>query len=143
MKDLIEKLQSAKEGSRELDAWIHWQAQPPSDVQFVTDEVAAWVDQYGGDPSAVIVGRLSLFADYAPHYTTSLDAALMLVPEGWFVQLFGNRGKGSASVQSHFVSKDDERKMEKRGEKVLHFASFHETAWPLALCIAALKARAQ
>ena len=58
--DLIARLESAPEGSRELDKaiWLH-----------ITD--APYVD-FRADT-----------ADWLPHYTTSLDAALELVPEGW------------------------------------------------------------
>ena len=52
--DLIERLEAAEKGSRELDEDI--------------GELMGWV-------RGVNIGR-------SPHYTSSIDAALMLVPEG-------------------------------------------------------------
>jgi hypothetical protein len=93
--ELIARLEAAAEGSRELDAAIA-------------------VAVFGGgshDPGT------------APHFTTSLDAALTLVPEGrgWLMRSVG--GRGFAAISN-------------AGE-----ASQAKTP-ALALCIAALKARA-
>ena len=60
MKDLIAKLKAATEGSRELDASIHLTLNLPR-------------QPHGGK--------------YYPPYTTSLDAALTLVPEGWWCSI--------------------------------------------------------
>jgi hypothetical protein len=59
MKDLIAKLEAATEGSRELDAEING--------ALFGKRLARPVDVAGGPPQ----------------YTTSLDAALSLVPEGY------------------------------------------------------------
>lgn len=100
MKDLIAKLESATEGSRELDRAIH------SHIRGVEEFLlSTW-----------------------PAYTTSLDAALTLVPEGWH----WNVGDvGLAWVGTH----------ESATKIVRHDGDAHTPA--LALCIAALKARAK
>ena len=67
MTDLIERLEAATEGSRELDL-ICWDA--PEGLQ----DIGCYED-----PAA---GCLDGDIYYAPHYTTSIDAALTLVPEG-------------------------------------------------------------
>lgn len=73
---LIAKLEASAEGSRELDA-----------------EIAVWrMKQEGGDcwvdsdPGFVRIpgcGSVSSTSVRARHYTTSIDAALSLVPAGW------------------------------------------------------------
>lgn len=64
---LIEKLEQAKEGSRELDA-----------------EIAKLVGTEHGPREVVRVESRSIdsYPEVAPHYTESLDAALTLVPKG-------------------------------------------------------------
>jgi hypothetical protein len=81
MTDLIERLKAATEGSRELDAQI-WGAVNGNGSPIVT------VSEYepprlfcNPRPDIEWVGY-DLY-NVAPAYTTSLDAALSLVPEGW------------------------------------------------------------
>ena len=59
MKDLLSRLEQALEGSRDLDRDIHEQLTDP-------ETVAPFPSRW----------------DAIPHYTTSIDAALTLVPEG-------------------------------------------------------------
>ena len=88
---LITKLEQASEGSRELDAAI-WETQgyvrkksrkwhiPTTPEKIYVDtwrtpsgkEIAPFYEDGGIDPD-----------DIPPHFTTSLDCALTLVPEGW------------------------------------------------------------
>ena len=69
MKDLIAKLEAAPEGSRELDDAI---------FEVVTGKSAYQMSVAFGDIEAPLRRMTGL-----PHYTTSLDAALTLAPEGW------------------------------------------------------------
>lgn len=61
MTDLIKRLEEATEGSRELDV-----------------EVAKSIKFFDGTRASY-----TLNVNLIPHYTTSIDAALTLVPEGW------------------------------------------------------------
>lgn len=88
---LIAKLEGASEGSRELDGLI-WQALNP-DLLFMVDsgdvrppkrparyepfgslDIASWTPE---------LRRYAADAMGAPKLTSSLDAAMTLVPEGW------------------------------------------------------------
>jgi len=78
MDDLVKALEQATEGSRELDADVckvaFWQSHG---YYGETDEHGEWFlysHRTGGNPTP---------KERLPHYTTSLDAALTLVPEGW------------------------------------------------------------
>jgi hypothetical protein len=97
LSELIAKLEEAEEGSRELDCEIY---------------VAL------GNPLLRAVGK-------APRYSSSLDAALTLVPEGSYakLQIGRNHAKGWAWVELRDVE------------------AVARSTPALALCIAALKAR--
>lgn len=127
MTDLIARLESAPEGSRGLDAEIALHLYPRIST-YESDEVRGsghWVSpDYG--------------AIYAENYTTSLDAALTLVPEGqeiwWEVRqmcslsspMKGGEGIFSARVGLNYGADG-------------YLGRSDNPA--LALCIAALKAR--
>lgn len=107
---LIERLQEATEGSREFDVEIG---------EFLDIE-PSWYDSYGyGDP-----------AKDAPrehaHYSTSIDAALTLVPEGWQGSMDIGMSQGKFEAQLWL---DNIREV---------FGHAHTPA--LALCAAILKA---
>lgn len=76
---LLERLELATEGSRELDAEI---ARILGCV-VIRDDHGYYIDK-------------ALVPENMPHYTTSIDAALTLVPPGyrWVVQTLGN-GNGT------------------------------------------------
>lgn len=97
--ELVAKLEAATEGSRELD-------------------YAVEMSRY--DPETMYALNLKLSGDL-PHYTTSLDAALTLVPEGYCWSI-GFAGRTIANVWKTPTPS-------KGGTPAL------------ALCIAALKAR--
>ena len=120
--DLITRLEAAKTGSRELDTAVGCAAKMPMD----------WYSSYGyGDP-----------AKDAPrehrHYTTSLDSALTLVPEGWGM---------AVTNPKHWDAEPNDREPYARVYKVpfddADEGIFKGTAATpaLALCVAALKAR--
>ena len=121
LKSLIAELEAAKEGSRELDEKIAlssgWTVREDSYGDNITEPLETWEVWEHPDFS---LPEGNYYQD-PPPYTTSLDAALTLVPEGWSWQLSSNE-------------------CELTHEK-------HEHIWvsvpiaTLALCIAALKAR--
>lgn len=160
MKDLIARLEAASEGSRELDAEIMFDlyAKPvgkkpdggPSGYLWPEDN-ASWsfglrfpgkdrewfTKRRRGDKETLLIerdGALVLMNDLrVPRLTTSLDAALTLVPGSheWSVGVDLENRKGWARVADDIWDEccDD-------------IVSAAPTI-PLALCIAALKARSE
>ncbi len=141
MTDLIARLEAAPEGSRILDARIAvtacidmptpmGDASPYLKMPHKLDECEPgtyWLVQRSG---------MSLLT--APHYTTSLDAALTLVPEGWRGKLLiGDWSDGQRPEQDRAAlwNNDD-------GARESVFGVGSSAATPaLALCIASLRAR--
>ncbi|CAB4176800.1 hypothetical protein UFOVP1672_43 [uncultured Caudovirales phage] len=114
--DLIERLSNASEGSRELDLAIVRSGVGIPIVQEV------WSDD-----------DLLNVSNIMPHYTTSIDAALTLVPEGWRVYALQEEYTDKPGVW--FAGLDHRTAHYKYGSmigKAPHPA--------LALCIAALQA---
>ena len=86
MSELIKKLEAAPEGSRALDKEIHWHlfGMHPSDFKRTP---AFTIDK---DQGLIL-----------PRYTTSIDAALTLVPDGTYIEIigcFGNMPSGGAKL---------------------------------------------
>lgn len=81
MKDLIARLEAATEGSRELDGDI-WLATDPEAAQGVMTSGVAFGDRTWSaeDDRKMCLDRLRR---NAPRFTTSLDAAVTLVPPGF------------------------------------------------------------
>lgn len=104
---LIERLENASEGSRELDAEI--------------------ANSYGG-LSGMGYEIWEAVEAHAPHYTTSLDAALTLVPEGCYVRI--ETGPAHDFHSAEIEADDDD------------YDALNAPSPALALCIASLKARA-
>lgn len=123
MDDLIKRLEEAREGSRELDAEILCAIDPHASLDGDGDDVwyGIGLDEDGGPWPRV------------HDYTTSIDDALTLVPEGWGYEISALPGEkvlvrpvkpcpdGSIETMSRWHS--------------------HATSAALALCAAALKAR--
>lgn len=137
MKDLIERLEKASEGSRRLDALI-WQALHPEQpfmtyagdvrppAKPATYEPVGSIDfsDWPADSMEVVAGALG-----APRLTTSLDAALTLVPEGWTWDVDATAPECGVDWTLHPQGLEE-------------FAVTGTAPTPaLALCIAALKAR--
>lgn len=78
MQDLIDKLESVSEGSRELDAeiWSEVHKHLIDDTTYITGTVENYRELTFKRPLVWPWTRV-------PFYTTSIDAALLLVPEGW------------------------------------------------------------
>ena len=109
--DLIARLEAASEGSRKLD-------------------IALWEELKLIAPGAISGGTYEL-----PHYTTSIDAALTLVPEGWILDELGDDAVGSPGAMQIIgataqLSDGGSRK-----------AQGQAPTRPLAACIAGLRAR--
>lgn len=117
--ELIERLQNAPDGNRGLDAWIGahvgYRGWTPQSWQEALNSGALW------EPLAAPEG--------CPHYTTSLDSAVSLVPADH------NYAMGDLNEHDNpwcCVTTEEDS-----------FMDFEGTAAtiPLAICIAALKAR--
>jgi hypothetical protein len=115
---LIEKLEAATEGSRELDAEIAlacgWRFNKGTVYSY------HWLDPQGAHNAV------------PSPFTESLDAALTLVPEGWGYQQGSHPRAACKACAFCFEGADDFHNQP---------PSFAPTP-ALALCIAALKARA-
>ena len=133
MPTLIEKLEAAGEGSRELDTRIHALLE---DRDLRQDEFGRLLGRSREAPhDECIMAYPNFSPDTAiPCYTTSLDAALTLVPEGYRLELY-------QSANGEWWDAD---------LSPLGYDVDHEDGWSngdgkadpaLALCIAALKAR--
>lgn len=125
MTDLIARLESAEEGSRELDEAIF--------------------DHIGRKHGTGLAGYTS-----APFYTTSLDAALLLVPEGltWTATGYDPDGGWSDSVDYRLPYAVLAGPMEELPGDHMSPPEPHRDSWEarattpaLALCAAWLKAR--
>ena len=118
MNDLIAKLEAATEGSRELDTLVAQAVGEPCDlVSFGNPEQKAMRPKYW--------------------YTTSIDAALTLVPDGWTVAVLSQDDAGlwHSEMRHGYLTSYDKCVFGNGGSHV------KGTTPPLAICIAALKAR--
>lgn len=107
-KRLLALLENATEGSDGMDALIV-------------------LELYGG-PSEELAGLIGLGIARTLNFTTSLDAALTLVPEGYGWSAQRNR---AGRIGAHVWGNDGE----------ISSGFIHAPTAPLALCMAALKAR--
>ena len=117
--ELIAALEKAEGPSRELDCEIAMHRMP--ELRGFARIGEDWVHP-----------QYSTIRTYAIEYTASIDAALTLVPEGWdwsvvLAERFEDKNPASCQVIQ-------------RGR--LKFHTTHAATPALALCIAALKARA-
>lgn len=135
MDDLIGRLESATKGSRELDALIHREtAWAPGTL---TDEERVYVaETYSRDP--VVCDQCQRGEPRCPAYTTSLDAALTLMPKKeWSWKLVYEPAYTSAGPRYCVVLRHAEKL-----EIVAPGIVCSKETLPLAICIAVLKARA-
>ena len=124
LQSLISALKAATEGTRGLDYHIH--------------EAIGWQDNDECGWSKPATGERTADTGW-PHYTTSLDAALTLVPEGWgWAAAELDKGEPSAVV-TNFLPQLKPGTLDANPDRI-DFRSKAATH-ALALCIAALKAR--
>lgn len=117
---LIHRLESATEGSRELDGLIYRAINPQIPEEDWHESGGVW---YSRDP----IDRIAF--DVPPDYTTSIDAALQLVPEGW--RMYSLRWYALNVMATIWDGEMIPGKMIDAGGRTP----------ALALCIASLKAR--
>ena len=124
MDDLIAKLEAATEGSRELDAEVAMEIHPR--LKTYTPDTVTGPGHWISDKD----GRV-----YAQDYTTSLDAAVTLIPEGWrldelknLIDYWGCILWYADPPQAVYCGYNDQ---------------LRPKSSILAICIAALKARSQ
>jgi len=114
---LITRLESLTEPSREVDALVH-QASQPELADMSTGCAPGWLT--GGEHKFLIK---------VPEYTASIDAALTLVPEGWFVHECGQ-----------ISPRDDSNWYCILARPSAGISQSNHKSFPVALCIASLKA---
>lgn len=133
MKDLIGRLEQTAGPDRELDAFI-WCADRGVELARF-DGIKVWYDE------GKWKGRTITVATMLPLYTASIDTALTLVPEGFAWGLRENRD--CSGVAAHALAQVSRVVWGEKNEE--HFYSSFDSSHPtsaIALCIAALKARA-
>ena len=123
MRDLIQRLQDASEGSRELDAMIEReQRRRKAYAVGLNDKTRShWEPDVYGNVSS----QGTTYASRA--FSTSIDAAMTLVPEGWWWALMMDGDGGGYQSATSSVNTNN-----------LEFLLGATPA--LALCIAALAA---
>lgn len=138
---LIAELERAEEGSRELDASIFCAVKFPGhkpERNFFYKNRDEWGVFVSNQPKPGMT-----FHD-APHYTTSVDAALTLVPEGWLVasiSQYAKRGEprsGVIMIRKEHAARNDMTVPEMN----LATPRSEAATAAVALCIAALRVRA-
>lgn len=137
LETLAARCEAATGPDRELDGVIDRLLRTrPSDGDYNEAENCLWqVDEFSG---LCVRGDGFARASFcAPLFTESLDAAMTLVPEGCCVDLRRfDSGGGFAQVRSTDATPDD-------ADDELYVESEHCSTAALALCAAALRARAQ
>ena len=132
--DLIARLEAAKEGSRELDACV---CEATLNVPMDGDSPCLWGPAPGAFAGDVM--EMEALGRVQP-YTTSIDAALGLVPEGWAWQVGApsRAPRATPVIRAAVFSDRTGTGMVLPGE----FCEAKAHTAPIALCIAALRARA-
>ena len=130
MDELIRRLEETTEGGRELDFLIF---EATHDFgEFFDSPVESWSrDEDGIYTINTRDGFLHLGATHAPNYTTSIDAALALIPKGMGRYIWA--GEGAAQVTIGILGWDWGPHISPKGKG-------EAKTEPLALCIAALRA---
>lgn len=137
LRDLIARLESAEKGSRELDRKIgigglgDRELGMDNSIRVIARGGIREQGRWPVDGSWELAGRIFSI----PHYTTSIDAALTLVPDGMLWQVGTVEGEAEVwweGEPSYYTNKAV-------GESYAADGDTFNAA--LALCIAALKAR--
>jgi hypothetical protein len=128
IQSLLSRLKASTEGSRELDMDIRCAIGLPD--TFCYHKVVCWHRKADGWwDCETDDGFLHFEAADTPHYTTLVDAALSLVPEGWTWVVSWQGGKPWAAVG------------EGEGEPWREWSPDHAATPAIALVVAALRAR--
>lgn len=136
LSSLIERIEKSEGPDRAADALIG------AAIRWLPQDGQAWLRDWRGDfgPMPRMTGRIAAFHDNgdpavhweAPNFTASLDAAVTLVPEGWYWRAgHGVLWPGWAHLNLKHPDHCD------RGDE----HSAHAETPALALCAAALRAR--
>lgn len=134
MDDLIKRLEAATGPDRELDADIFCAVNPGYSVYLAED--GTWECMKSGEYGPLV----------APHYTSSIDAALTLVPDGWAWRIGYCSVSDDAWVVPDFNSPIHGQRMKEQYDEATWHEGIDIDQRPsgrvaIALCIAALKAR--
>lgn len=126
--ELIARLESATEGSRGIDTEIHcfihgW--------RLIEVDARSGAFAWEHKAQEFVSGPLG-----APYYTTSVDAALTLVPKGWTTARICENDDKSWAVELR------EGYLTSYTRVVFGGKNHHDRTPALALCIASLRARA-
>ena len=132
LSELVALLETAKEGSRELDGMV---CVATLDVAIPGDTPCLWGPTPAGAGSNVV--EIEALGRVQP-YTSSLDAALGLVPKGWDWQIGTLSSPSRAAPALRATVFHDRMGMVLANE----YCEGRAQTAPIALCIAALRARA-
>ena len=123
---LAELCEKAEGADRELDALAYFVR---AGIDPIRRDGALWASSGDHDGQSYLVmyaGKPGTVRDFVPRYTASLDAAMTLVPEGWSKSVMdADNGDALAELWTYTANAETRAK-----------------TWPLALCAAALRARA-
>lgn len=139
---LIDRLEAAETGSSELDCLVmiacglvpiqhglaegwHYEFDTIELMGSRRTKVQLWPTNDAGNRAEYSHGIHD-----AESYTTSVDAALTLIPEGWLLTLVGDlhAGFSATGARCHLMSWE-------------HESDAEGSTRPLAICVAAIKAR--
>lgn len=129
--ELIARLGAATEGSPELDEAIYLATSREASAE---QQIANMRHALGREPSDAAKAMFRNAPPNARRYTTSIDVAMSLVPEGWAIHIFTpplyGRKQPDASLYPPGKEWHDDRSLICEGQAA---------TLPLALCIACLK----
>lgn len=139
MTDLIRRLEEATEGSRELDAEIAVAAE--IDLPSPMGDAKPWLKVPTPHDNCApgtywLVQRSGMSLRTAPPFSTSIDAALTLIPEGyslWRINQYHTPNNPAWAWGVHLRHHADPETGMVIGET--------DVSMPFSMCIAALKAR--
>lgn len=147
MKDLIEKLEAATEGSRERDAeiaiavrWLKAASGQPI-PEWADTNFPRWRARADGHVECVRSDGTPSAHWEPPHFSRSLDAAMSLVPNEWWIEKL-------CEMRTSIIYKGDAHESVGSWQACLQHRlggrhiNEHAANLPIALVIAALKARA-